>query len=96
MSTVSLGRVSIVPRGEYDPTATYERMDAVTYRGSSYLALRTVRGVEPSPGDDYMLLAASGSGGVPAVSASDNGKFLRVVDGAWVATAVPSAEEEKF
>ena len=30
------------------------------------------------------------------VSASDNGKFLRVVDGAWAAATVPNAEEVAF
>lgn len=33
---------------------------------------------------------------LPSVSASDNGKFLRVVSGAWAATSVPSAESNSF
>lgn len=33
---------------------------------------------------------------LPAVSASDNGKFLRVVNGAWAAEAVPDAAGEEF
>lgn len=33
---------------------------------------------------------------LPAVSASDNGKFLRVVSGAWAAATVPSAETASF
>lgn len=32
----------------------------------------------------------------PSVTTSDNGKFLRVVDGAWVASTVPNAEEASF
>ena len=32
----------------------------------------------------------------PAVTTDDNGKFLRVVDGAWAAEAVPNAEEASF
>lgn len=32
----------------------------------------------------------------PAVTADDNGKFLRVVDGAWSAVAVSNAEEASF
>lgn len=31
-----------------------------------------------------------------AVTASDNGKFLRVVDGAWAAASIPNAEEATF
>lgn len=33
---------------------------------------------------------------LPAVTASDNGKFLRVVSGAWAAQTVPSAESNSF
>lgn len=35
-------------------------------------------------------------GGLPTVTASDNGKFLRVVDGAWAAQTVPSAGGARF
>ena len=35
-------------------------------------------------------------GGLPAVTASDNGKFLRVSNGAWAAQAVPTAESNSF
>lgn len=34
--------------------------------------------------------------GVPTVTASDNGKFLRVVNGTWAATTIPNAEEASF
>ena len=34
--------------------------------------------------------------GLPAVTSSDNGKFLRVVNGAWAADTVPSANGEYF
>ena len=33
---------------------------------------------------------------LPTVTASDNGKFLRVVNGAWTAQAVPAAESSSF
>lgn len=40
--------------------------------------------------------AISGVRQLPVVSASDNGKFLRVVSGAWTAATVPSAETASF
>lgn len=40
--------------------------------------------------------AISGVRQLPAVSAGDNGKFLRVVSGAWAAATVPSAETASF
>jgi len=41
-------------------------------------------------------IAQSGGAGLPAVTASDNGKFLRVVSGAWAAETVPAAEGSAF
>jgi len=33
---------------------------------------------------------------IPAVSSEDNGKFLRVVNGAWAAVELPNAKEATF
>lgn len=33
---------------------------------------------------------------IPEVSETDNGKFLRVVNGTWVAAFIPNAEEASF
>lgn len=41
-------------------------------------------------------LVGSMSSPLPSVTEADNGKFLRVVAGAWAAALVPSAEEEAF
>ena len=37
-----------------------------------------------------------GGSGLPEVTAADNGKFLRVVEGVWAAAVVPNGEEMKF
>lgn len=50
------GRVSIVPKGEWDTETTYQRLDLVTYNGRAYLAKRTSIGYEPIDGDDWMFL----------------------------------------
>lgn len=50
------GRVSIVPKGEWDMETTYQRLDLVTYRRKAYLAKKTSVGYEPIDGDDWMLL----------------------------------------
>lgn len=36
------------------------------------------------------------NGNLPSVTATDNGKFLRVVNGVWAAATVPSAENNSF
>lgn len=41
-------------------------------------------------------VSAGAESGLPAVSTGDNGKFLRVVDGAWAAAAISSAGGVSF
>ena len=60
--TTNLGRVSLVPRGTYDPAATYTRLDYVRFGDDGYLARRSgLRGVTPADGEDWMLAVGSGS-----------------------------------
>lgn len=40
--------------------------------------------------------AIAETAGLPTVTAADNGKILRVVNGAWAAATVPSAESEAY
>ena len=44
----SAGRILIMPKGGYDSSTTYEMLDLVTHNGASWLAKKTVVGVEPS------------------------------------------------
>ena len=60
MHNQDLGRVSVVARGVYDPAAEYERLDAVSYNGSSFLVRKHCLGVVPAEGEYYMLMAKAG------------------------------------
>ena len=44
----SAGRILIMPKGNYDSSATYEMLDLVHYNGTSWLAKKTAKGIEPS------------------------------------------------
>jgi hypothetical protein len=44
----SAGRILIMPKGNYDSSVTYEMLDMVYYNGSSWIAKKTVVGIEPS------------------------------------------------
>ena len=44
----SAGRILIMPKGDYNPSITYEMLDLVYYNGASWIAKKTVVGVEPS------------------------------------------------
>lgn len=57
---INLGRVSLNPR-KWDIAATYERLDLVGYGDCGYVALRTVTGVVPHDGEDWLMIVGSGS-----------------------------------
>ena len=44
----SAGRILILPKGEYNANTTYEMLDLVFYNETSWLAKKTVVGIEPS------------------------------------------------
>lgn len=74
-TSTRLGRVSLVPRGAYDASAVYNRLDIVEYEGSSYLVLADgVTGVTPVAGTEYMLVAEKGGKGDTGAPGAPGGK----------------------
>ena len=63
MKTVDLGKVSIVPRGEYDASTEYHPLDLISYQGSGYLVLKTITGITPTVGEFYQLVSSKGDKG---------------------------------
>ena len=44
----SAGRILIMPKGNYDPSVTYEMLDLVKHSSTAWLAKKTCTGIEPS------------------------------------------------
>lgn len=59
---ITLGPVGINPRGEYNSETEYEKLDVVTYQGSSYVAKQSVVGQVPTT--EYWQKLVSGGVGV--------------------------------
>ena len=71
---IEIGIVSVVPKNDYDPTVTYERLNVVTYQGSSYIAKSTNTNVLPTNTDVWQLLSqkgATGAAGYTPVKGTD-------------------------
>lgn len=60
MATKSLGRVSIVPQGDYDENQAYKRLDLVKDGGKTYLSLKEDNTSLLADEDSWMLLTESG------------------------------------
>jgi hypothetical protein len=76
----SAGRILIMPKGAYDPNATYEMLDMVSYNGTSWLAKKTVKGIPPADayGEYWHSLldfdpSKKANGGVFTFSVNPNG-----------------------
>ena len=66
VSKQSLGKVAIIPKGEYNSATEYQLYDLVSYQGNSYLAIRDkFRGRNPASYTSYWQLLAAGGGGSP-------------------------------
>ena len=59
MTTKILGKVAITPRGEW-VAGTYERLDAVSFLGGSYLSKKYGNTSEPTVAADWMNIAEKG------------------------------------
>lgn len=63
MAKTSLGKVAILPRGEYSSIENYKRLDIVTYNGSSYLCLQDCTGIDVTNAEYWQILAEKGDKG---------------------------------
>lgn len=63
MPNTVLGKVSLVPRGEYHPDELYKLLDFVQYQGNGFIVRRECKGVTPEEGEYYMLAASKGDEG---------------------------------
>ena len=69
MANTVLGKVSVVPKGDYSASTTYYALDIVGYNGGSYLAMQQVTGVTPSNDQtNWMQLSGPGLPGVDGVT----------------------------
>ena len=89
MPNTVLGKVSVVPKGDYSASATYYALDIVGYNGGSYLAMQEVTVVTPSNDQtNWMQLSGPGLPGVDGVT------FTPSVSEAGVISWTNDGEEE--
>ena len=55
------GRVAIVPKGDWSKDTLYEKLDAVYYLGSSYVAKKSSLGILPTDTEYWMLMVTGTS-----------------------------------
>ena len=63
MAKTSLGKVGILPKGEYSSATQYLRLDIVSYNGSSYLCIKDCIGVDVTNKEYWLLIAQKGDKG---------------------------------
>lgn len=65
MANVNLGKVALTPKGNWDNTITYEKLDVVTYDGNSYIAKTGIPiGTSVTTGTEYWQLFTEKGNGI--------------------------------
>lgn len=65
---IDLGKIAYTLKGAYNAATTYEKLDTVTYAGSSWVSLlNNNKGNTPVEGANWTLLASKGDQGVQGV-----------------------------
>ena len=95
-----LGNISLNPRGEYDSSAEYEYLDAVSYQGGSYFCLAeletTITGIAPDAGrnsEHWQMIAAPGDM-TPEYTAAYNNVINKAIQVEASRAAVELAQQE--
>lgn len=78
--TIVLGIVGIKNCGVYDPQTNYEKLNVVTYQGSSYCALKSTLGTLPTDTDYWQLYAEKGGKGDTGDTGPQGPKPVKGVD----------------
>ena len=81
MAVKNLGKVTITPKGEFNELTTYQKLDVVTYDGSSYLALQESTGNLPTDKTYFQEIAGKGADGDPGKDGKDGLNGTNGVDG---------------
>lgn len=72
MPRVNLGRIGMVPRGPYQATTEYQRLDVVVYENAEYVALQTTTGHPPTDPAYFLKMLDLNSIIQSAVQATEN------------------------
>ena len=68
----NLGKVALTPKGAYSSSTQYEKLDVITYNGSSYIVLQSCTGVTPPNNTYYQVIASKGDSGADGSAATVN------------------------
>lgn len=72
MANAVVGRVLIIPKGNYNPGETYQMLDLVNYGSGSWICKKTSTGNAPGAESEYWQLSASNGDGYAYVRYSAN------------------------
>ena len=90
MATFNLGQVAIVPKGAYSSVTTYNKLDAVTYQGGTFLCLQEATGKDPT-NTTYWTPMALGIKSVAATVDGTNISFTLTLADNTTITTTPQA-----
>ena len=92
----SAGRILIMPKGNYDSSATYKILDLVNHNGTSWLAKKTATGIEPSDANNEYWYKMVDFNIVNNLETTEEGSVLDARQGKVIADALDVLEKNVF
>ncbi len=94
-----IGKVSLVPKGQYNASTKYEHLDVVNYQGNSYVAIQDTNGnIAPTNTAYWALLAEKGSS--ITLNSHQNEYVLsdsgNTIPASGWSTTIPNLQPEKY
>lgn len=93
MATTNLGRIALVPKGDWVSGATYKKLDVVRFGTASFICLNLTT-VDPTNTTDWQLLASDGPQGDVGAGASNFTTQTKIFN--FVGSLVPTVGTAKF
>lgn len=77
--TVSLGKVSVTPKGEYSSETNYDVLDIVKYNNDIFIVKQKCTGVTPEDGEYYMLICHTPVKGVDYFTEEEKQEMISTI-----------------
>lgn len=84
------GRILIIPRDDYNKDTTYEMLDLVNFGSATWLAKKTVTGIEPSEANSEYWFKFHGNSIANNLTTDESGYVLDARQGKALMTEITS------
>lgn len=88
----SLGKILILPKGQYDPNAEYSQLDIVNHNGAAWMCKEYSKGIEPTEANERYWMKMFGFNVINSLDYTADGGVLDARQGAALRKLIEEKE----